>query len=239
MKRTLIAAVVMLALVAGFAVAQDLTVDYRLDVSPNSRGNYFTFTGPIRYMTADKDHFDAGTGASVQLSTQRFQAYLLDVKGKVALSNALRGLFLFAVSGPDQRTMDNFTVNKAADGTITIQYIHRGTAYRIVTDRTGKVTFPNANIQRRVVGYIQGAGPQVLHRDFSADGTAARANWNNVWSTSVAGGKTIAAGVATKTGDILQDVADASSMFYWSGTLQFAFNQNVLTVTGGLNAVKR
>lgn len=239
MKRTLIAAIVMLALVAGFAAAQDLTVEFRLDVTPNSRGNYFTFTGPIRYMTADKDHFDAGTGASVQLSTEKFQPYLLDVKGKVALSNALRGLFLFAVATPDQRTSDNFTVNKAADGTITIQYIHRGTAYRLVTDRNGRLTFPNANIQRRVIGYIQGAGPQVLHRDFSSDGTAARANWNNVWSTSVAGNKTIASGVATRTGEIIQDVAAADSMFYWNGPLQVAFDRNVLTVTGGLTAVKR
>ena len=168
-----------------------------------------------------------------------FQPYIYDVVGKRTFPGGLSGLFLFAVSGVPQRTSDNLNVSKASDGTITIQYVHRGTAYKITTDRNGRLTFPAGDFQMRAIGYIQGAGPQVLSRDFSRDGTADTVNWSAVWNPNVAGGKEIASGVAAKTGNIVDDLGAADAMYQWNGALQVTFDNNILRIWGGLNAQKK
>jgi hypothetical protein len=239
MTRKLLVLFVMLALVAGFAVAQDLTIDYRYNVSRNDNQSYLTFTGPIRYMAADKDHVDTSSGASVKQSTELFQPYRVDVLGKPVLSQGFRGLLLFAVAVPEQREMDNLMVTKERNGVITIQYVHRGTAYRMITDSRGRLNFPNGQFEQRKVGYIVGAGPQVISRDFSSNGTAARVDYAKVWDSGIAGGTVIDSSRADKTGDIEADVATSDSMFYWDGALQVTFDRNVLQISGGLNAIKR
>ncbi len=239
MNRRLFVLLTMLAVLGGSLFAQDLKIDYTLDLNPGSTTSYFTFTGPIRYMAVDKDHYDATTGASVKKSTELFQSYLYDVKGKNVLPNALRGLFLYSVAVAKTRDEDHLTVTKASDGTITMRYVHRGTAYELVTDNAGKLAFPNGAFRKRAIGFIVGEGPQVLHKDFSSDGTAAKTDWNKVWDSKIAGGKEIAAGNAAKTGVIGPDTAVAESMYYWEGTLQATFDKNVLKIIGGLNAIKR
>jgi hypothetical protein len=238
MNRKLLMYMIVLTLlgVGSAALAQELKIDCNLDLNPGAKTSYFTFSGSIRSMAADKDHLDAASGASVQKSTVLFQPYLYDVKGKVVLSSAMRGVFLFA---PGECTDDNLTVTKAADGTITIRYVHRGTANEIATDKSGKIIFPNANIRKRNIGFIVGEKPQVISKDFSSDGTAAKVDWNKVWDAGIAAGKEIAAGNAAKTGTIGPDLAAADSMYYWSGELQVTFDRNVLKITGGLSAVKR
>jgi hypothetical protein len=238
MNRKLLVLAVALALVGGLAFAQDLKVESVLDLAQSAKANYFTFVGPIRYMTADKDHIDAATGASVKNSTEMFQPYLLDVKGKQAMPSGLRGLFLYSVAPAALRVDDNLTISKAG-GVITVRYVHRGTAYELVTDANGKFTFPEGKYRRRPIGFIEGEGPQVLHKDFSPDGSAAKVDWNKVWDASVAGGKEVVAGKPAKTGAITPDVALPESMFYWEGSLQVSFDANVLKIAGGLNAVKR
>jgi hypothetical protein len=44
--------------------AQDLSIDYRFDVSGRAEGNYLSYTSAIRYIAADKDSFDTISGAS-------------------------------------------------------------------------------------------------------------------------------------------------------------------------------
>ena len=239
MNRKLIVLAVALGLVSGLAFAQDLKVESVLDLAQSAKANYFTFVGPIRYMTADKDHIDAATGASVKNSTELFQPYLLDVKGKNALPSGLRGLFLYSVAPAALRVDDNLTITKAAGGVITVRYVHRGTAYELVTDASGKFVFPQGPYRKRAIGFIEGEGPQVLHKDFSPDGSAAKVDWNRVWDDKVAGGKEIVAGKPAKTGAIAPDTDVAESMFYWNGSLQVTFDANVLKIVGGLNAVKR
>ncbi len=239
MNRKLVSLFVAAVVLAGAAFAQDLKIDYQLDVKSAVATNYFTFTGPIRYLAADKDTLDATTGASKAGSTHFFQPYLLDVKGKQTLPSGLRGLFLFAVAPYKQMTDDNLNVTKAADGTITIQFAHRGTAYGLITDKTGKFTFPKGTYFRRPIGFIQGAGPQVISTDFSADGTAAKIDWGKVWSRSIPGGKEIKAGVATKTGTVTDDNGLDEAMFGWTGTLQVTYEGSTLKISGGLNAVKK
>lgn len=227
-----------LLVVGTMAFAQDLKIDYQVNVAADDPANYLTFTGPIRYMAAEKDTLDATTGASKAGSTHFFQPYLLDVKGKNALPNGLRGLFLFAVAAKTQRPDDNLTATKAANGVITVQYIHRGTAYRLVTDTAGKFTFPRGDYARRAVGFIQGAGPQVLSSDFSANGTSATADWTKIWDAKTPDGKEIKAGVAAKTGKIMDDNGVAEAMFKWEGNLLVTLNGSILKIVGGLNAVK-
>jgi hypothetical protein len=239
MNRRLLVLFAVFALLGSAVFAQDLKIDFVLDLNPGSTTSYFTFTGPIRYMAVDKDHVDSTTGASVKNSTELFQSYLFDVKGKNVLPNALRGLFLYAVGVAKSRDEDHLTITKASDGAITVRYIHRGTAYELVTDKTGKLVFPNGKFSKRAIGFIVGEGPQVVHKDFSSDGTAAKTDWNKVWDSKIAGGKEIAAGNAAKTGVIGPDTAVAESMYYWEGTLQATFDKNVLTISGGLNAIKR
>lgn len=234
-----IALLLSLFLVLGVtAFAQDLKIDFQVNVAAADTGNYFTFTGPIRYMAADKDTLDATSGASKAGSTHFFMPYLYDVKGKTVLPSGLRGLFLFAVAPNSQRTDDNLTASKAADGVITVQYVHRGTAYRLVTDKTGKLSFPKGDYTRRAIGFIQGAGPQVLSLDFSADGKVSTANWAKIWDPKTPDGKEIKAGVASKTGKIMDDNGVDEAMFKWEGQLQVTLNGSILKIVGGLNAVK-
>jgi hypothetical protein len=225
-------------LVGAFATAQDLKIDCQLNVASDDSANYFTFTGPIRYMASDKDTLDATTGASKSNSTHTFMPYLYDVKGKAALPTGLRGLFLFAVAPKDQRIVDNLTVSKSG-GVITVQYTHRGTAYKLETNKNGQFTFPKGDFVRRPIGYIKGAGPQVISTDFSSNGNADRVDWRKVWNSSIPGGKEIKAGVANKTGTITDDNGEAAAMFGWDGTLQASFERNILKISGGLNAVKK
>lgn len=238
-KQKLLISLVALLSIGGVLYAQDLKIDYQVNVAAEDPANHFSFSGPIRYMAADKDTLDATTGASKLGSTHIFMPYLYDVKGKAVLPLGLRGLFLFAVAPKDQRIIDNLTVSKAADGVITVQYVHRGTAYKLVTDKNGKFTFPRGNFARRTIGFIQGSNPQVIHTDFSADGTAAKVNWAKVWDAKIPGGKEIKDGVITKTGTILDDNGVADAMYSWNGELQVTFEKNILKISGGLTANKQ
>jgi hypothetical protein len=240
MTRKLIILGALFALIGGLAVAQELKVEYQFNVANAADpGNYFSFIGPIRYMSALKDKVDATTGASKLNSTENFNAYRYDVKGKLTLPEALRGLFLYPCAPHDQAKVDDLTVSKASDGAITIHFAHRGTAYELVTDRSGKLTFPEAAGRKRAIGYIQGEGPQVISRDFSGNGKADGIDWRKVWNPGIAGGKEITAGVNARTGNIVADGADPASMFYWQGSLQLTFEGNILKVVGGMNSVKR
>jgi hypothetical protein len=239
MHRKLILIVLALALVAGFAVAQDLTIDYQYNMRRADPANFLTFAGPIRYMAVDADTVDAASGASMKMSTELFQPYRVDVLGKNVMPSGLRGLLLYAVNTPQAREDDNLMVTRANTGVITIEYVHRGTAYRLVTDRNGVLSLPAANSSTRRIGYIQGAGPQVISRDFSRNGTAGRVDYAKVWDSGVASGTVVADGNDTVTGSIGPDVAVADSMFFWQGDLQVTLASNILRISGGLNAIAR
>ena len=106
MKNKILLTVLLTFLLGGVIFAADLSVDYQVDTSGRTKTSYFSFKGPIRYMEADKDHYDAVSGASLKKSTEMFQPYRYDVKGKNALADGLRGLFLFGVAGSEQATLD-------------------------------------------------------------------------------------------------------------------------------------
>ncbi|GHV41282.1 hypothetical protein AGMMS50268_33030 [Spirochaetia bacterium] len=224
-------------LVGSFAFAQDLKIDFQYNVSGATAGNHLTYSGH-RLVGVTDDIFDAVSGASKQKSTALITYYQTDVLGKAALPAGLRGLLLYPVAPPATRTEDFLTVSKAANGVITAQYVHRGTAYGIITDNTGKFTFDRNGIAaparsvQRIIGYIQGAGPQVLHGDFLSSG---RADYAKIWNAATAGG-TVG---SVKTGAQTNDFPDAASLFYYTGVLQFTLDQNILKIAGTLKPNKR
>ncbi len=219
--------------------SEDLKIDFQLNTRAADSGNYFTFTGLIRYMTADKDHFDEATGASALGSTHLFHAYQYDVEGKATMPTTLRGLYLFAVNPFDQVESDGLAASKAADGTITVQFLHRGTAYGLVTDKNGNISLPNGKFASRVVGYVPSGAPQVISSDFSSDKTASGIMWNKVWDTKVASGTVVTEGVDKKTGPVMDDFAAADSMYYFDGTLKVTLENGILKINGVLTAVAR
>ncbi len=237
MKRNLAIVFVALFALAAFALsAADLKIEMKVNVNAKDyANNYLSFTGAVN--SVDKDQFvpgaDATSGASKLLSTEVFNAYRFDVKGKTTLPGSLRSLLLYAVADDGTRTGDDLTVTKAASGVITIRYIHRGTAYEIVTDAAGKLALPATNIKSRKIGHTD----NTIHADFSSNGKASGVDWNKVWDTSIADGKTIGT-TTSKTGKVTADVA-TSDMYVWQGSYQFAFDGTYLRLYSELNAVKK
>jgi hypothetical protein len=233
-------ALVLLLSAWGFPLsAQDLSIDYRFNVSGPDSGNYLTYKSAIRYIEANKDVFDAGTGASKHKSTSLFAPIQTDIMGRATISAGLRGLLLFPLANDGTRVADKLRVYK--DGNvITMEYVHMGVAYRIQTDKNGNITFPRGSYVMRTIGYLTDfSKPQVISTDFSADGTAATVDWKKVWDSGVPAGRIISSGVDAKTGPIQNDYGDMMAMFNWDGALQVGFDNEVLTIKGILRPIKR
>jgi hypothetical protein len=237
MKRKLALIIVALFALTAVAVsAADLTIDMQVNtVAKDYANNYLTFTGLVN--SVEKDRFapgaDAASGASKLASTEVFNGYRFDVKGMPTMPSILRSLLLYAVADESIRTGDNLTVTKAANGVITIRTVHRGTAYEIATDATGKLTLPTTTVKMRTIGFTD----NTIHSDFSSNGKTTGVDWKKVWDTSIADGKAIGT-TAGKTGKVLFDVA-TSTMFVWKGAYQFTFDGKILKVTASLDAVKQ
>ncbi|MDR2210478.1 MAG: hypothetical protein LBO65_03290 [Spirochaetaceae bacterium] len=236
--RKLVLSAFLAAVCGGFLSAQDLTIDYRFDISGSSQGNYLSYRSAIRYIAAEKDSFDAVTGASKQKSTSLFAPIQTDIMGRATISGGFRSLLMFPLAPDPVRTGDNLHVYTEGP-VITMEYVHRGVAYRIRTDRNGNIGFPRGNYVMRTVGYIQGEGPQVISRDFSPDMTAASIDWQKVWDPGVPSGRIITQGNDAKTGPIQNDYGDMMAMFNWDGTLEVKLEGSILTIRGVLRPVKR
>jgi len=196
--------------------SEDLTIDFQVNLAGSDTDNYFNWKGNVRYMAAE-DKYDAVSGASEKGSTHLFMMYLYDVEAKTTMSSGLRGLFLFGVNGAEQSTVDNLNAAKNADGSITIQYVHRGTAYRFITDKSGVLSLPDGTFESRKIGT-----PKELEAEFTSDGTAQGVDFEKVWSS-----------------DISTAADSLESMYFWDGDLQVALDGDMLTMKGVLTAVKR
>jgi hypothetical protein len=228
----------LLLLIPAFLRAQDLTIDYRYNVSGPDPENFLTYTSAIRYIAADADTYDAASGASQQHSTLLFAPIQTDIMGRATISTGLRGLLLFPVAPGETRTEDNLNAHK--DGNIiTVEYVHRGVAYRIQTDEQGNLSFPRGGYVMRTIGYIQGHDPQVISGDFSSDRTAATVDWRKVWDFAVPSGSLVDSKSEARTGPIRNDYGDMMAMFNWDGTLHMSLENSILTITGVLRPIKR
>jgi len=245
----LICGILFLTMALAAQAPTPLTIDYQFNVTAVDTNNYLTFSGPHRYgraggskMDQTKDTFDTATGASKFQTTAIFSiAYQNDISQRAAFPGGVRGLLLFPVASDSTRRDDMLNVTRANNGVITVQYVHRGWAYRITTDAQGRLSFPKGNYQVRQVGFIAGAGPQVIARDFSSTGEAAQIDWAKVWDNSVQAGRPIASLTRANgtvpanatTGAITNDW-ETSTIFHFSGNLQFTWDGRILKINGTL-----
>jgi hypothetical protein len=218
--------------------AQDLSIDYRFNVTGRAEGNYLSYTSAIRYITADKDSFDAVSGASHQKSTSLFAPIQSDIRGRATISGGFRSLLMFPLAADSVRTEDNLHVYKEG-AVVTMEYVHRGVAYRIQTDGQGNISFPRGSYVMRTIGYIRGEDPQIISLDFSADRTATGVDWKRVWDPKTPSGRLVDSRATTETGPIQNDYGDMMAMFNWDGTLEVSFENSILAIKGVLRPVKR
>jgi len=220
--------------------AQELSIDYSYNMARPDNGNHLSFRSPNWLIASDKDAFDAAAGASMKKTTALFGgAVCVDMAGRNAFPQGLRGVLLFPLASQETRTEDNFHAAKSASGEITLEYVHRGVAYRIVTTRKGAVTLPRGRFQARTIGYIEGHDPQVISRDFAPNGDAASVEWRKVWDSSAPSGRAVSPGSAALTGPIENDYGSFLAMFNWDGSLAVALEGDVLTIKGTLKLAKR
>lgn len=221
-------------MVAAGAFAADLTVDAKFDLSgKDPAGSYFSFKSPI--VSLDKDQVDTVTGASKAQGTMKWNYLRPDVKGKATFPAGFQSVVKYAVASDEFVKSDVPSAWKNSDGSITIQYTHRGTAYKITTDKNGMLQFPTQDAVFRKIGYVDPKAGVVLSTDFSKDGTTATIDWAKVWDATVADGKAINGVANQKTGKITADVG-MSDLYVWEGALQVTLNGTVVTIKGDLNA---
>jgi hypothetical protein len=248
MKKTAFLICGLFLLAMAISAQTPLVIDFQFNVTGPDTANYLSFSGPHRYgksggnTSETRDTLDAVTGASKYQSTAIFSvAYQTDIAQKAAFPSGVRGLLLYPISPDSVRREDALSVTRATNGVITVQYVHRGTAYRITTDAQGRLSFPRGNYQTRQVGYIGGAGPQVISRDYSTTGEAAQIDWTKVWSNPTQTGRPIASlsrangtvPATALTGPVTNNWED-STIFHFSGNLQFTFDGRILKITGSL-----
>jgi hypothetical protein len=194
----------------------DLVIDFQTNLVADDADSHFNWKGNIRYMAAD-DYYDAVSGASAMGSTHLFQAYLYDVEGNPTMGTGLRGLFLYGVNNLAQTQNDNLNASKAADGTIMIQYVHRGTAYRFFTDSDGILSLPDGSFESRQIGT-----PDAIEAAFSSDGTASGVDFDKVWAS-----------------DVMFAGASDKAMYVFDGDLQVTLENDILAINGVLTAVEQ
>ena len=196
--------------------SEDLTIDFQVSLAGDESINHFNWKGNVRYMAAE-DSYDAASGASAMGSTHLFMMYLYDVEAKEAMGSSLRGLFLFGVNSAAQAENDNLHAMKNSDGSIVIQYVHRGTAYRFTTDSSGILALPDGKFESRKIGT-----PKELEAEFTSDGTAKGVDFEKVFSS-----------------DVQWAGASRDAMYLWDGDLKVTLENDVLAVKGVLTAVEQ
>jgi hypothetical protein len=247
-KSTIILAILFVA-VAGMAFAQsapELKIDFQYNLTGADAGNYFLFSGPVRYMdsgavryekTDGKDSVgspDATSHASKYHSTEFFNHYQYDFAGKKVIPAGLRGFFLFAVAIDGQRTLDDVKVLKNTDGSLTVRYVHRGSAYEFSTDKDGMIAFPTMGFKMRQIGHTD----NTIHPDFSSTGKPAGVDWAKVWNASIVEGKPVGT-TPSKTGKVAPDMPDPAAAIGYQGALKMTFDGKVAKIAGTLQIVKK
>ena len=128
--------------VTATAATKDLpkvTLAFRYNTQADDGKNYVRWESDG---TKKRDRFDATTGASTARATQALSGIVTSGKTKLA-PKGLRALLLFAVSAADAADTDALTITQ--DGRrLTIQFVHRGVAYRIESDKRGRLDVATA-----------------------------------------------------------------------------------------------
>ncbi len=217
----------------------DLSVEAQFDITGMDLSKSFlTVSGPGESVT--KDTVDVASGASKAKGTEVLNTYRNGADGKNTLPGGLQSLLKYGVSPESFFSGDALNAVKAADGTITIQYAHRGTAYKMVSDTKGQFTLPGANCLKRKIANLEADGSQLVSTDFSATGKVADIDWAKVWDTGIAEGTVIttvkaADGAVTevKTGPVVEDVAASATPY--KGVFKTTLEGTLFTMKGSFN----
>jgi hypothetical protein len=200
-------------------------IDYRMNTSAADTANYFKWKAKNESVT---DGFDAVTSASKAKSTSRFdQAVTYDIPANAAkhtgyaLPGGLRGLLLFPVASDDTRADDQLTVT-ANGKQVTIRYVHRDSAYEIATDANGKLDVTTACKIARGVATTEDQHTFTLKPEFSKTGDASGNMADFDWSKAT----------------LTPDVYTSTALRHYTGALDVALANNVLTIKGALKEVK-
>jgi hypothetical protein len=137
-RKIAVLAVFVLVMSAVSVFAQNVTIDYRMNVrAEDAAGNYLKWSfGSLNI----NDALDTSTGASKMNSTAQFDAVRYDSAEtkQAAIPGGLRSLLLFPVA--DYGTAVNDSLQVGANGKqIIIRYVHRGSAYEFRTDANGRL----------------------------------------------------------------------------------------------------
>lgn len=224
------------ASVAVGAFAADVTLDSRFDLTGKDPvGSYFSFKSAA--VSVEKDQVDAVTGASRNKATEKWNSLRSDADKNTLFPAGFQSLVKYGVSPAKIFADDRLSAVQGADGTITVQYTHRGTAYLIKTDKSGKLDLLTGEMKLRKIGYVDTKGTVYVSKDFSGDGTVPGIDWAKVWNPATPDGREINAQPTQKTGKIVDDRATSVKGPY-VGTVQLTLKGTVLTVKGELNVKK-
>ncbi|MDR2792942.1 MAG: hypothetical protein LBB61_04650 [Treponema sp.] len=216
------------AIVAAIFVScggESANIDYRMNVAGLDANSYFKWTAKGVSVT---DGFDAATGASKAKSTTRFdQAVTYDIPENAAkhtgytIPSGLRSLFLYPVADDGTRVYDNLKVT-ANGKQVTIRYVHRDSAYEIITDANGKLDVANACKVARGIATTEDQHTFILKPEFSTTGQASGNMVDFDWSKAV----------------LTPDVSSNNATRHYTGALDVALVNDILTIKGSLKEVK-
>ncbi|MBQ9239155.1 MAG: hypothetical protein IJ191_07580 [Treponema sp.] len=216
MKKMLTAmlSVALLTVCALPVMAQRALIDVRLNTMQQDSKDYFNWSVDGKSV---KDMFDVTTGASRAKSTAEFNVVRFDASGsKKAIPAGLRSLVLYPVSPRSVYVDDAFTVMENGKQ-LTIRYIHRGTAYRVTTDATGRID--TASSFEIATGIAENLGGKfVVKAEYLKEGGDASRMADIDWSTVT----------------FMPDRADSDAGYQYAGVLTARMNKGILTVKGTL-----
>lgn len=196
--------------------AQKVSLDVRFNALAEDSANYFKWSEGGNAAVADG--YDAATGASKAQSTTRFDAVRYDneTSKKAAIPSGLRSLVLFPIASFDTAVNDAFTVTENGKQ-LTIRFVHRGTAYQIITDSNGKIDM--ATSFSTAAGVADNIAGKFLLKDEYLVAGGSKNDMNALDWTKI-----------TLTADTA--AADATRSF--EGTLDASYKNGILTVKGSL-----
>lgn len=236
-----------------------LTIDFSLRISEGhpaaSEENYFRWKDSSG--DSAKDSLDAITGASQSASTKRFDSIMYANPGdtKNLFPKSLRNLFLYAVTSQDFMDKDDFLI-ESDQGKITIQFRHRESAYKIVTDEKGLLIFtqaaenessadeaPSENAANEIPAPIDAPqsaeGHFFVAKSVAEQGESLDFNLLDAYKSPEKDGKINWPSLPYEK-EILgpTESAGKSSSFYYKGKLSVSYDGTTLRIKGKLRKVK-
>ena len=196
---------------------KSVTVDYKMNtVNEAYDTNRFNWTYGKETI---EDRFDAVSNASLKGSAVKFNAVRYSEPAeekKAALPSGLRGLFLFAGANRTMSETDNLHVLEE-NGVITVRYVHRGTAYELMTDKEGNFDpLTGAKVAKGIT--VNNDNKFTLKEEFVKEGgdpsKMADLDWKKVFFEA--------------------DKYNPEAKYHYEGSLKFELKDDVLSVTGTL-----